>query len=568
MTQLNSMVELLARQASDHGDREAFRFLPERNAAETTLTFAELDRRARAFAARLLRQAVPGERALLLFLPGLDFVIAFFGCLAAGVIGVPLMPPRRAGGRDSSAEVIADCSPRLALTSADLAAARPDLAERFGADLAWITVDAATEATEHAASVPAPGPDDIAFLQYTSGSTSSPKGVMVTHGNLLADMEMIRVAMRLSAQSTSVGWVPVYHDMGLMMGVMLPLYIGALSVMMPPASFMQRPLNWLRAIGRFRAEVASAPNFAFDLCADRFRPDLMEGVDLTGCKVAMNAAEPVQAETVARFAETFAPYGFEIAATFPAYGLAEATLMVTASDHGAGPVQQRISRAALLRGRAAAPKSDGDAQDVVASGRVLAGQRIAIVDADSREPRPPNRVGEIWVSGDNVAPGYWRNPEATEATFHARLAGAHDGAHWLRTGDLGFLDESGALYVTGRIKDLIIVRGVNHYPQDIERTVQNAHPALRRDWGAAFAVADAHGVERLVLVQEVERTLRHGLDLDVIAARIREAVASEHEIAVHDIALIRPASLPKTTSGKVQRTLARQLWEEGRLERV
>jgi acyl-CoA synthetase (AMP-forming)/AMP-acid ligase II len=514
---LNSMVELLAQQIVDRGEQEAFIFLPEKGRVRAALTFAELDRRARSLAARLLQRAAPGDRAVLMFLPGLDFVVAFFGCLAAGIIAIPLMPPRRAGGRDSSSEVLADCTPRLALTSPEIAAARPDVMDRFGTGMKWLVLDAMEDSPAPSTALPAPRRDDIAFLQYTSGSTSTPKGVMVSHGNLLMNLEMIRLAMGNTAQSTSVSWVPVYHDMGLMMGVIQPLYVGGLSVLMPPAAFMQRPLSWLRAISQFRAEVTSAPNFAFDLCVDRFRPEQMEGIDLSGWKVALNAAEPVQVDTIRRFAETFASYGFNAGTMYPGYGLAEATLLVTCSERGIGATTRRVSRATLQRGQAISPASSSDTHTTVACGHNLLGQRVAIVDPVTRQPLPTCSVGEIWASGDNITQGYWRNPAATEATFCARIAGADDNASWLRTGDLGFLDENGALYVTGRIKDLIIIRGVNHYPQDIERTVQNAHPALRRDWGAAFSVLDEHGVEKLVLVQEIERTQRHNLDLEEAA---------------------------------------------------
>jgi acyl-CoA synthetase (AMP-forming)/AMP-acid ligase II len=562
----DSMADLMARQAAAHGARTAFVFVPERGDARPALTFAELDRRARALAARLLRRAAPGDRAVLLFPPGLDFVVAFHGCLAAGLVAVPLMPPRRAAVGDASAAILSDCVPRLALTSAEFAGARPDLLTRFGAGLVWEMVDAAQEFSDAGSSLPARRRDDLAFLQYTSGSTSTPKGVMVGHGNLLANLEMIRAAMSNTADSTSVGWVPVYHDMGLMMGVMQPMYVGALSVMMAPAAFMQRPLNWLRAISTFGARVTSAPNFAFDLCVDRCRPELMDGIDLSCLKIALNGAEPLKADTVARFTETFAPYGFAPGAMYPGYGLAEATLLVTGGTRGEGASTRRVSRAGLQQGVARAPEGDADAQDSVACGRVLEGERIAIVDPDRFVALAAGVVGEIWVSGAHVTQGYWRNEPASAAAFPVAALGGGDAERWLRTGDLGFLDADGALHVTGRIKDLIIIRGVNHYPQDIERTMQTAHPALRRDWGAAFSVPDAHGVERLVVVQEVERTQRHDLDVDEILARIREAVATEHEVAIHAIALIRPASLPKTTSGKVQRARTRQLWLDGALD--
>jgi acyl-CoA synthetase (AMP-forming)/AMP-acid ligase II len=333
---------------------------------------------------------------------------------------------------------------------------------------------------------------------------------------------------------------------------------------MAPAAFLQRPLNWLRIIHEYRAELASAPNFAFDLCVRRFRPDQMEGIDLSNWKIAMNAAEPLHSDTILRFAKTFEPYGFDAAAMYPAYGLAEATLMVTGSERDQQPCICNVSRTALQDGNVR-PATGLDTQSVVSCGQALVGQHVAIVDPNTRRRVLPRRIGEIWVNGPNVTRGYWRNQAATVETFHARIAD-EPASDWLRTGDLGFLNQDGELFVTGRIKDLIIIRGLNHYPQDIERTVQDCDPALRKDWGAAFGVTDADGHEGLVIVQEVERTSRNKLDLDEIKARIREALAREHEIAVDTIALIRPATLPKTTSGKVQRSLTRDLWLAGVLD--
>jgi acyl-CoA synthetase (AMP-forming)/AMP-acid ligase II len=563
------LVDLLVRRAAERPDAKAFVFVPERGGAHIHLTFADLYRRASAVAARLAQRTARGDRAVLLFPPGLDFIVAFFGCLAAGVIAVPLMVPRRTAARDSSVAIIADCSPKIAMTTGELLESRPDVAERFrDTGLHWLTVGAMDDAAEDPAAVlPVADRNDVAFLQYTSGSTSTPKGVMVAHDNLLANLEMIRAAMSNTEQSTSVGWVPLYHDMGLMMGVMQPLYLGAMSVLMAPAAFMQRPLNWLHTIHHYRAELTSAPNFAFDLCVSRFRADQMEGVDLSGWKLALNGAEPVHADTIARFTDTFAPYGFDPGTMYPGYGLAEATLLVAGGVRGRGSSTRHVSRAALQQGEAAGATEGGDAQPLVSCGHSLVDEQIAIVDPDLHRRIPPCRVGEIWVSGPNVTRGYWRNQAATAETFHARIAD-EPGRTWLRTGDLGFLDENGGLFITGRIKDLIIIRGMNHYPQDIERTVQESHPALRRDCGAAFAITDEDGNEKLAVVQEVERTHRRNLDFEEVAGRIREAVTRQHEIAIHTIALIPPVSLPKTTSGKIQRGLAKKLWLEGALEIV
>jgi acyl-CoA synthetase (AMP-forming)/AMP-acid ligase II len=562
-----SMVDLLAERAAAIPNNQAFVYIPERDGSRASLTFSALERRACVLAARLMRQTTPGDRAILLFPPGLDFVVAFFGCLAAGVIAVPVMVPRRTAGRDSAAAIMTDCAPRVVLTSTDLLEGRPDLMEKFAAtDFSWIVLSAADDAQSPSGlDARAPCLDDVALLQYTSGSTSTPKGVMITHGNIIANLEMIRLRMNNPARATSVGWVPLYHDMGLMMGVMQPLYLGGLSVLLAPAAFMRRPLNWLRTIHEYRAAITSSPNFAFDLCVSRFQPESMRGIDLTCWQLALNGAEPVRADTIERFTRTFAPFGFDAGTMYPGYGLAEATLLVSGGQRRGGPVRRRVSRDAFRTGRIARPRDDADAQCVVSSGQCVPGGRIAVVAPESGRRVPALSVGEVWVSGPHIARGYWHNQDATEATFEGRIAG-ESGVDWLRTGDLGFQDQDGELYLTGRIKDLIIIRGINHYPQDIERTVQDSHPALRRDGGAAFSVPDETGAERLVIVQEVERTQRTNLDIDVMAGTIREAVTIAHEISALAITLIPPASLPKTTSGKVQRSLTRQLWLERGLD--
>jgi len=565
-TGYNSMVELLRARAAEQPDERAYVFLSDRGGEEASLTFSELERRAGALAAQLVGRGQRGARALLIFPPGLDFIVAFFGCLIAGTIAVPMMPPRRFGARDPSASIVADCTPHVALTSSTLQAAPSDLAERLKATaLDIICVDATKEAEAPAGSIfPEPGLQDLAFLQYTSGSTSDPKGVMVGHGNLLANSEMIRLVYGNTRATTYVSWVPLYHDMGLILNVLQTLYVCSLCVLMAPVSFMQRPLTWLRAISDYRAEFATAPNFAFDLCVDRFRPDQMAGINLSGWKVALNGAEPVRAETMEHFIATFAPYGFDPKACSPAYGLAEATLLASGGGRGRGLVRRRVSREALRRHRAAAPSSEEDAQLLAGCGQTLVGERLTIVDPETRRRLPTGDVGEIWISGPNVAQGYWQNAKATTATFWARIKGEAE-ERWLRTGDLGFLDDMGELFITGRIKDVIIIRGINHYPQDLEDTVQASHPALRRHGGAAFSILDEHGEERLVVVQEVERTQMRRVSIDDIEGAIREAVATEHELAIQEIMLIRPGHLPKTTSGKIQRGLARRLFLDRRL---
>jgi acyl-CoA synthetase (AMP-forming)/AMP-acid ligase II len=555
----SSLVDLLRRQAAERADAPAFVFLSDRGGVGETVTFAGLERRAARLAGHLAGNA--GERAALLFAPGLDFLTGFFGCLVAGVIPVPMMLPRRDSRYDSSAAILRDCTPRFALTSRALAASRADLFDRFaGTGIRWLAVDEEGEAMSPRPATPGRG--DIAFLQYTSGSTSAPKGVVVSHANLIANLEMIRRVFGNTAASTHVSWVPLYHDMGLILNVLQSFYVGALCVLLAPVGFMQRPLQWLRAIHDYRAEVAGGPNFAYDLCVDRYRPEAAEGLDLSCWKVAVNGAEPVRAETIERFVATFARHGFAAATVNPSYGMAEATLLISGGPRGRGAMLRRLSRSAMLRNRVAAAADPADETSLVGCGGALAGEEFAVVDPDSAERLGPDRIGEIWVRGPNVARGYWRNPAATAASFMAEIAG-EAGRQWLRTGDLGFLDPAGELYITGRRKDLIIIRGVNYYPQDIERTVEECHPALRRHGGAAFAVADP---ERLVVVHEVERSERRRVAPDEILAAIREALVREHDVAAHRIVLLRPGSLPKTTSGKIQRARARQLWLEGRLD--
>jgi acyl-CoA synthetase (AMP-forming)/AMP-acid ligase II len=561
-----SLADLLHYRAAAQPYDRAYVVLSDRGQEEAAITFAGLERRAIAAGRRIAARAEPGERALLLYPNGIDFIVGLLGCILARIIAVPLMLPRRQSGRDASAAIVADCAPRLALSLRPLIdGERGNLAGRFAAaGLDWLAVDEAAE--EAAAALPLAAAD-IALLQYTSGSTSTPKGVMVSHANLLANLAMIKAAFGNTRHSTTVSWVPLYHDLGLVINALQTLYAGSLCVLLPPAAFIQRPLLWLRAIGEYRAEVAVAPNFGFDLCVERYRAEQMAGVDLSCWKLALNGAEPVHAATLRRFAETFAPHGFAADAFYPAYGMAEATVLIAAGRRGAGVALRPLSRAGLQRHQVEPPRDAGDEQLAVGCGRALSGERIAIVAPESRERLGADRIGEIWVAGPNVSRGYWRNRAATGEAFGAAITGGA-GAAWLRTGDLGFLDADGELFITGRIKEVVIIRGANHYPQDIEETVQRCHPGLRRHGGAAFAIGGGDMPERLVVVQEVERTERRHIAADEIIGQIREAVAGRHEIVPFEITLLRPGALPKTTSGKIQRTLAKELWLSGSLARL
>lgn len=560
-----STVELLRHRAAAQPDDTAYVFLPDRGGAPMRLSYAELLARAEALASRLRATGEPGDRAVLIFPPGFEFMIGLFGCLIAGLIAVPMMVPRRQSPRDAGGGILADCRPRFALTTTEMLAARPDLAERFaGTGIELLATDSAVAEPDRVVLRPRRG--DIAVLQYTSGSTSAPKGVIVSHGNLLANVEMITAASGNTRDSTIVSWVPLYHDMGLVGNAFQALFLGAPCVLMSPVTFLQRPHLWLKAIQDYRAQVAGGPNFAFDLCVNRVRPEQIVGLDLSGWKWAFISSEPVRAESLERFVDAFRPYGFDPQSLWACYGMAETTLLV-AARHREGLKIRSVSRAGVQRNRARPPHDDDDLYRLVSSGRQLNGEQIAIVEPDTRSRLAAFHIGEVWVAGPHVGQGYWGKPGGGAEIFAAQIAGEGD-TKWLRTGDLAFLDEAGELYITGRIKDVIIVRGVNHYPQDIEATVQESHSALRRHGGAAFGIDDPPHGERLVIVQEVERTERHRIEPDEIAATIREAVTREHEVAPYAIVLIRPGTLPKTTSGKIQRALTRELWREGGLSRL
>ena len=566
--QYASLRDVLDKNAVEHGVDAAFTFLSEDGQPDQSLTFAELSTRASEVASALIdRGGRPGDRAILLFPPGLDFVIGFLGCVVAGVIAVPMLPPRRINNRDSSHNILTDCKPRFALTNRALEA-RGQIKDHFVAgSLQWLVVDDSVGLDRSIPPEFRPGQQDLALLQYTSGSTSSPKGVMVSHANLLSNLAMIRTALSNTRQSTYVTWMPLHHDMGLIYNILQAFYLGASCILMAPVSFIQRPLKWLAAISKYKAEVAGGPNFGFDLCVSRFRPEAMAEIDLSGWRVALNGAEPVRAETLNRFSQTFSPYGFRPSSFYPCYGMAEATLLISGGRRGQGAVVRDVSKSAMQELKIESPRGPEDSVATVACGKALEGEEIAIVDPQSRTRCSSDLVGEIWVRGPHVAMGYWLNEAATQDTFQAGIVGEPN-QKWLRTGDLGYLDASGELFITGRIKDLIIVRGANFYPQDIEFTVQTADARLRAGFCAVFTHLDKNGQERVIVAQEIERSHRRSVDSAGVAELIREAVAEEHQLSVSEVILVAPGGIPKTTSGKIQRQLTKHLWLNGQLERI
>ncbi len=555
-----SVSELLQRRAAERPDQPAYVFLPESGesrGAEITWTYAELDARARAVAAAVSRQAAPGDRAVLVFPPGLDFIAAYFGCLYAGVLPAPATypKPRRPSARLDS--IVEDCTPRLALTTADtLASLRLDEQTPAVRELPWIAVDQCADAPKFKCVDRTA--DDAAFLQYTSGSTAEPRGVIVTHGNLLHNLELIRAGFGAERAGAGPGpncvfWLPAYHDMGLIGGILTPMYVGGTSHLIAPAAFLQRPLVWLETISRTKAQYSGAPNFAYELCTKKVSPRDLATLDLSSWKVAFCGAEPIDPNVLEEFADAFSPTRFRTSALYPCYGLAEATLMVTGGAPAGKPIVVHADRAQLAANKLvdAGPRTAG-AQQIVSCGRPLGDQEIVVVNPNTGEVAAATGIGEIWIRGASIAKGYW-NQNDDASVFNAQLPDGR--GPFLRTGDLGaFLN--GELFVTGRLKDVIIIRGRNLYPQDIERTVQQAHEAVEA--GAAFAVGDP-GHEELVVVHQIGREHRRG-DMAPVIRAIRAAVVEEHEVDPQAIVLLRPAALPLTSSGKVQRTRCREMF--------
>ena len=561
-----TLVDLLRARAAEQPERTAYTFLRDGQVEEAPLTYRELDAQARAIAAHLQAQGAAGERALLLFPPGLEFVSAFFGCLYAGVVAVPAYPPRTNRPDPRIQEIVSDAQARFALTTG---AVKSALAASAGEtpglrSLNWVATDEVPLDTREQWRETSVEAGTLAFLQYTSGSTKAPKGVMVTHGNVLQNDEDLRQIMRHGPDSISVSWLPHFHDMGLVWGILQPLYSGFPGYLMPPASFIQQPVRWLQAISTYKATHSGGPNFAYELCASRVTPEQRALLDLGSWRVAFNGAEPVRKATLVRFAEAFGPCGFRWQVLAPCYGMAEATLMVTFSRRDEGYLDLRVDADELQKGRVVEAADGAEARALVGCGRSEGVRRLAIVDPQSLSVAAPGHVGEIWAAGPNIARGYWNRPEQTVSTFGAFLGNGE--GPFLRTGDLGF-QHGGELFVTGRVKDLIIIRGLNHYPQDIEATVERSHPALQPSAGAAFSI-ESGDEERLVVVHEVDRHHVRSLAVDEVVEAIRRAVTEEHEVEPWAVALIRPATILKTSSGKIQRQGCRAAFLAGSLSTV
>ncbi|WP_026136876.1 non-ribosomal peptide synthetase [Pseudomonas sp. CBZ-4] len=548
-----TLVQSLQRRAAQTPDQVALRFLAESAEHSVVLSYRDLDQRARTIAAALQANAALGDRAVLLFPSGPDYVAAFFGCLYAGVIAVPAYPPEstRRHHQERLLSIISDAEPRLLLTIASLAEGLSQIENAPPV----LSVDSLENAGDWIA--PDLQPDDIAFLQYTSGSTALPKGVQVSHGNLVANEVLIRrgFGIDLNPDDVIVSWLPLYHDMGLIGGLLQPIFSGVPCVLMSPAYFLGRPLRWLEAISEYGGTISGGPDFAYRLCSERVSESALERLDLSKWRVAYSGSEPIRLDTLERFAEKFAVCGFTADNFFASYGLAEATLFVAGGKRGHGIPALRVDEQALAANRA----EPGQGSAIMSCGTSQPEHAVLIADPHTLTELPDSCVGELWASGPSIAHGYWRNPEATAKTFVQ-----HAGRTWLRTGDLGFI-RFGEVYITGRLKDLLIVRGHNLYPQDIEQTIEREVEVVRKGRVAAFAVNDG-GLEGIGIAAEISRSVQKILTPEALIKAIRQAVAEAYQEAPCVVVLLNPGALPKTSSGKVQRAACGLRHADGSLD--
>lgn len=567
-----AVMDAIYNHAATRGEQIAYACLSSEGVLETTLTYRQLVSRAESVAAELLRSLQPGDRAVLLFHGGTEFIVSFLGCLIAGVIAVPAYPVRVPASPSQPARnferlipVLANAQPKVALSTRPVVDRQKELsdADPVFSRLQWIAVEELPD--QPLLDRPEVTGNHVAFLQYTSGSTSIPKGVMVTHNNLLSVFKDMDASWPHDESSVMVTWVPVFHDMGLIHGVLFPLYFGFPVYTLAAASVLQHPRIWLEAIGRFRGTHSSGPNFIFELCLKRISEKTAAELDLSSLQACLTGAEAIRARTLERFRERFAMAGLRPEAIQPGYGLAEFTLTVSAIDKGRIAHTVHLDSAACEQGHVVPALSPGmKSRSFVSCGWTHVGSEIRIIEPESQRECPPYRIGEIWARGTNLTSGYWENPEATQLTMGARLT---DGTGpFLRTGDLGFIVDR-ELYVAGRLKDLIIIRGRNIYPHDVEATVEEALAEVRSGRCCAFSIDREEG-EALVIVAEVDRVHRNALDPGRAFATLREAISLNHEAEIYDVVFVRTGTFPLTSSGKAQRRRARQEYLEGKLHVV
>ncbi|MBY0587903.1 fatty acyl-AMP ligase [bacterium] len=553
-SQWSTLIDVVEHQSCMSPNATAFIFLEDGQTETDRLTFANLSLRAKAVAAGLLCRGIrPGDRVMLLFPSGLGFIEAFLGCVFAGAIAVPVYPPRSHHDFPIVARILNDCAARALLSTSALLSlfgqqsSQIVLRER----VRLVAIDDLTDDTSRSWTHPGIDSETIAFLQYTSGSTGHPKGVTISHKNIIANQEMIKRACNNDGNSTFVGWLPLYHDMGLIGNILQPLYLGSLSVLMSPQAFLRRPIRWLSAITQYRAHTSGGPNFCYDLCLRKINADDSVHLDLSSWKVAFNGAEPVRPATLQRFADRFSDFGFNKSSFYPCYGLAEGTLFVTGNRVGETYGTVCLSQQQLLSNRRSPPTSTADEISLVACGRPWLGLDLAILTNAVEHD-----VGEICINGPNVTAGYWGDTDYNSNAFVLIKE-----KRYLRTGDLGFVQD-GQLVITGRLKDVLIIRGKTHYPQDIEDSAQSTSHYIRPGRQVAFSLPSFDD-NSLVLLAECSDDMSPTL-YESTCRHIRNAVAENHGVSLARIVLLRPHSLPTTTSGKLRRAESKAMYLEGR----
>ncbi|WP_417446646.1 fatty acyl-AMP ligase [Kangiella sp.] len=554
-----SLIDLVEHRAKVQPDKIAYIHLKDRDGDIEKITYIDFERRVKQLAAKLQEFDVAGERIVLMYPPGIDYTVAYFAVIFAGAIAVPVYEPRQSNHFNRIERILADCQPKILLTKEKVIKATSDeileKLSQFGAS--WLTTDSEDCFTGDEVWKPVSlSKDSVVFLQYTSGSTGNPKGVMVTNGNLLHNSEMIRQVTGQDQSSCMVTWLPPYHDMGLIGGLIQPMYTGYQCVILSPISVIQRPIKWLNAIRDYKGTISGGPNFIYEACVKRVREKQLIDCDLSSWQVAFNGAEPINADTVNAFSARFEQYGFRHSSHLPCYGMAETTLMVSSACHVSSPIISYFDKEHLQADLGKRSNQLDAAVSLVSSGKVVPDLEIKVVDPENAIENADGQVGEIWVKGDSIALGYWQKAPVTGEDFVGILDG--DTEHrYLRTGDLGFIDNQ-EVFITGRIKDLIIIRGKNHYPQDIEATITDASEHIKPHSGAAFSV-ELDGAEKLVVMQEIDRRLEPEQHVEVKEI-LKEKVAENHGLQLFDVKFIRPGTLPKTTSGKIQRRQAKKVY--------
>jgi acyl-CoA synthetase (AMP-forming)/AMP-acid ligase II/acyl carrier protein len=550
-----SLVEIISKRATVQPDDVVYKYLGDGINETESFTFKEIDRVARSVAQKLSEKLTKGDRVLLLFPQGLQYIAALYGCFYGGFIAIPAYPPRRNRKMDRINSIIEDSGAAAGLVTEDVF---KTIERNFAEDellkgMEWFQYETISANTNPPPLNNLPKPDDVAFIQYTSGSTGNPKGVMITHKNIVYNSDFIRRSFGFDKYTVGMNWLPIFHDMGLVGGIFQAAFLGLINIGMPPVAFLKNPLNWLKAIDKYKATTGGGPNFSFDYCIQKIKPEEVEGLDLSSIKNFYCGGEPVRRKTFEDFPKVFKGAKVRTNQMFAVYGMAETTLIVTGKDPATEPSYVKVDHEALSKSKLVFVSDQQKGIDLVSNGRVWMETKVAIVDPVTFEETDENSIGEVWISGPTVAKGYWNKPKENKRTFNAYLPNGK--GPWLRSGDLGFMYKD-ELYITGRLKDLIIIRGVNYYPNDIEYSIQQSHEAFKPNSGAAFSI-QKEGIEKLVIVQELERNYLRNVDFDELMAHIRKTVADEHELEVYSVVLIRTGSIPLTSSGKIQRRQTR-----------